>query len=346
MKKYILLIYSSAMIGVNYAQQDKHFSMWNESQSSLNAASVGMMDEDVRFLANYRMQWLTLTGQAFTTGTFSFDSKIKINNSFNTIGIGANFTNDLTGDTRITSNILSVPIAFNVALDKQNFVSVGFAPGLYMQSLGSGYQTWDNQWDGEGFDPSLSTGEYYDNSVSSFDMGAGIYYKHIVDENAHVKGGISINHITAPNLSYLGMNTGLFRNVNFMISGSKFSTLRKFAISPQALVSFMGPNHNIVFGSYFEHELFESSERTDYVQKSFFSYGLFMRWNDAVIASLAYKVGGLKLGVSYDLNFSPLKTITKTVGAAEAFLKYSMRIDRSGYIHDRKFFRWKGKGRL
>jgi len=331
--------------GLN-AQQDKHYSMWNESQSSLNAGAVGMMDEDVRFLANYRMQWLTLSGQAFTSGTFSLDSKIKINNSFNTVGVGVNFTNDLTGDTRITSNVISVPLAFNVALDKRNYVSMGFAPGFYMQSLAAGYQTWDNQWNGEEFDQSILTGEYNNTSATSFDIGAGMYYKHIIDENTHIKGGVSMNHINAPNLSYLGMNTGLFRNVNIMISGSKFSTLRKFAISPQALVSFMGPNHNILFGSYFEHELFENSERTDYVQRSFFSYGLFMRWNDAVIGSLAYKIGGFKLGVSYDLNFSPLKTVTKGVGAVEAFLKYSMRVDRSGYIHDRKFFRWKGKGRL
>jgi type IX secretion system PorP/SprF family membrane protein len=341
-----LFLFMLLMTGVCKAQHDKHYSMWNESQSMLNAGAVGMMDEDLRFLANYRMQWLTLDGQAFTSGSFSVDGKVKINNSFNTVGVGVNFTNDLTGDSRITSNVVSVPLAFNVALDRSNFVSIGFSPGIIMQSLGTGYQTWDNQWDGEGFDQSIATGEFYNNSISSFDLGAGIYYKSIIDENTQIKGGISLNHLNAPNLSFVGMNTGLFRNLNIMISGSKFSPLRKFGFAPQALFSFMGPNNNILLGSYFEHELFESSARTDYVQRSFFSYGLFIRWNDAVIASLAYKTGGLKVGLSYDVNFSPLRTITKTVGAAEVFLKYSMRLDKSGYIHDRRFFRWKGKGRL
>jgi type IX secretion system PorP/SprF family membrane protein len=334
------------VIGLCNAQQDKHYSMWNESQSILNAGAIGMMDEDLRFLTNYRMQWLTLDGQAFTSGTFSIDGKIKINNSFNTLGVGINFTNDITGESRITSNSVSIPLAFNVALDRSNFISVGFSPGFILQNLDAGYQTWDNQWDGEGFDPSLSTGEFINNKASSFDLGAGIYYKCIIDENTHVKGGVSINHLNSPRMTFTGMNNGLFRNLNLMISGSKFSAFRKFGISPQALLSFMGPNRNILIGSSFEHELFESSNRTDYVQRSIFSYGIFMRWNDAVIASLVYKIGGFKIGLSYDINFSPLKTITKTVGSAEAFLKYSLRIDRRGYIHDRRFLRIKGKGRI
>jgi type IX secretion system PorP/SprF family membrane protein len=346
MKIFILSIYFGIIIVNCEAQIDKHYSMWNESQSNLNAGAVGMMDEDVRFLANYRMQWLTLSGQAFTSATFTLDSKIKINHSFNTVGIGLNFTNDLTGDTRINSNIVSAPIAFNLVLDRRNMVSIGLAPGFCNQSLGTGAQTWDNQWNGKEFDQSINTGEFYNTNTSFFDLGAGMCYIHNFDKETFIKGGVSMNHINTPNRSYLGITSGLLRNVNIMLSGSTFSTFRKFAISPQALFSFMGPNRNILFGSYFEHELFESSERTDYVQKSLFAYGIFIRWSDAIIGSIAYKVGGFKIGLSYDLNFSPLKAITKTVGAAEVFLKYSMYIDRRGYIHDRQFFRLKGKGRL
>ncbi|MEY4603156.1 MAG: hypothetical protein RIT43_448 [Bacteroidota bacterium] len=328
------------------AQQDKHYSMWNENPATLNAGATGVMNEDVRLLANYRMQWLTLSGLPFNSGTFSLDGKIKLTNSYNTIGVGVNFTNDQTGDTRFTSNIVSVPVAFNVALDRMNFISVGLSPGFYMQSVTPGNQTWDNQWNGEEFDQSIPNPEYFINQTSAFDMGAGIYYQYVMDENTHVKGGISMNHINGPKLSYLGMNTGIFRNINFMVSGNKFYTLRKFGISPQALFSFYGPNYNILLGSYFDHELFESSERTDYVQRSFLSYGIFMRWNDALIGSLAYKFNAFKIGVSYDLNFSPLRTVTNSVGAVEFFLKYSALVDRRAYIHDRKLFRWRGRNTM
>ncbi len=348
MKTKHFLVFSFLIAGEVFAQQDKHLSMWNENPSSLNAGAVGVMDEDIRLLANYRMQWLTLEGQPFTTANFSFDTKVKLKNSFNTVGFGVNFSNDQTGDARIVSNVVSVPIAFSLALDRQNFVSVGMSPGFYMQSLTQGAQTWDTQWDGSGFDQGIDNQEfeYYPYSTSSFDLGAGIHYKYIADENGYVKAGISMNHLNSPNLTYFGSNGALFKTVNIMVSGSKFYPMRKVAISPQALLSFMGPNHYYLIGSYVEHELFESSERTDYVQRSFFSYGLFMRWNDAVIASISYKRGGFKIGVSYDVNYSSLRAFTKTVGAAEVFLKYSMIADKRGTIHDRKFFRWKGTGTL
>ena len=81
MKTKHFLVFSFLITGKVFAQQDKHLSMWNENPSSLNAGAVGVMDEDVRLLANYRMQWLTLEGQPFTTANFSLDTKVKLKNS-------------------------------------------------------------------------------------------------------------------------------------------------------------------------------------------------------------------------------------------------------------------------
>lgn len=331
-----------------FAQQDKHLSMWTENTSAINPATVGVMQEDLRFLSNFRMQWMTLNGDPFRTNTFSFDAKLMKNKTTGShMGIGFNFYNDQTGDARLTSNVISVPIGYTIALDKLSFLSIGVAPGFYSQSLGSGNQTWDNQWNGETFDPTISNGETNLNAVSSFDIGAGIQYKYKFDLNSHINVGFSVNHINAPSMGYSTLNTNLFRNVNFFITGTKFTPERKFGISPQALVSVMGPNYNILLGTYFDHELFESSQRTDYVQRSFLSYGLFLRWKDAVALSLAYKFNGIKIGFSYDINISQLSSATRSVGGIEFFLKYSMMADRSAYIHDRKLFRWKGgRGRL
>lgn len=325
------------------AQQDKHLTMWNENASQINPAAAGVMDEDIRFLTNFRMQWLPLNGTALRTNVFSIDAKLFKNKTTKShMGVGLNFTNDQTGDARLTSNVISVPIAYNISLDKQSFFSIGVAPGFYSQSFG-GSQTWDNQWNGSTFDQTLNSGESAIlANASSFDVGAGAQYKYKFDANSFINLGLSVNHINQPQMGYSSIETKLYRNINFYISGSKFNPERKFGFSPQALVSIMGPNYNILVGSYFEHELFESSQRTDYVQRSLLSYGFFMRWKDAVALSLAYKFSGLKIGVSYDINISPLSSATRSSGAIELFLKYSMMADRSAYIHDRKLFRWRG----
>lgn len=332
------------------AQQDKHLTMWNENAAQINPAAAGVMNEDIRFLTNFRLQWLPLNGDGFRTNTFTVDAKLFKNKTTGShLGIGLNFTNDQTGDNRMTSNIVSVPISYTIGLDKQSFLSLGIAPGFYNQALGSTGQTWNNQWDGSTFNATYATGEAsnYQNSVSALDVGAGIQYEYKFDGNSHIKLGGSVNHITQPDMGYTTLASTIYRNANFYISGSKFNPERRFGISPQALISLYGPNANVIFGTYFDHELFESSQRTDYVQRSFISYGFFYRWKDALAISLSYKFLGFKLGVSYDLNISTLNTATRSMGGLEFFLKYSMMADKTAYIHDRKLFRWRGgRGRL
>lgn len=342
--KYIISGILTLVWSINLsAQQDKHLTMWTENASMINPAAVGVMDEDIRFLTNFRMQWLSLNGDPMRTNTFSFDAKaLKNKTTKSHLGIGLNFTNDQTGDVRLTSNLISVPIAYTIGLDQNSFLSIGVAPGFYSQSIGSGNQTWDNQWNGTTFDQTIASGEVYQANVSSFDVGAGIQYKYNFDQTSNINLGFSVNHITAPSMGYSSLNSNLFRNFNFYIKGTKFTPERKFGVSPQALLSLMGPNNYFLIGTYFDHELFESSQRTDYVQRSFFSYGFFLRWKDAVAVSLMYKYSGFKVGVSYDINVSTLSSATRTMGGFEVFLKYSMITDKSTKIHDRKLFRWKG----
>lgn len=330
------------------AQQDQHLTMWNENASMINPAAVASMDEDVRFLTNFRMQWLPLNGNALRTNTFSFDAKLlKDKKSGSHLGLGVNFANDQTGDVRYTSNIVSIPIAYTIGLDRNNFFSIGVAPGFISRNLGNGNQTWDNQWNGSSFDPTISSGEILQANASAFDIGAGMQYKYQTDNQSHLKIGFSVNHITSPSLSFSSTEDKLYKNINIYASGTYFQAQKRFGISPQLLVSLYGPNYNVLVGTNFDHELFESSRRTDYVQRSFISYGFYLRWKDAFIATLAYKFNSFKVGVSYDINVSKLSSETRAKGGFELYLKYSLMVDRSSYIHDRRLFRWRGgRGRL
>ncbi len=334
----IAVIFTSQVI----AQQERHLSMWNENSSPINPATVADMQEDLRLLTNFRTQWMTLDGKAFITNAFSGEVKLiknEMNGSY--LGLGANLSKDQTGDVRFVSTITSVPIAYHLHLDNQNAISVGVAPGFYSQVISDGNQTWDNQWNGSTFDQAISSGESFRGSTSSFDFGAGIQYKYSPDQNAFLNIGFAVNHINAPELSFTPSGAPIFRTFNFTVSGTRFNQLRKFGISPQALVSIMGPNRNIILGTYFDHEISEGSKRTDYVNGTMISYGFFYRYGDAFIASLMYRYQGLKVGFSYDVNLSKLTPTTKSVGGIELFLKYSMMLDKSSKIHDRKLFRWR-----
>jgi type IX secretion system PorP/SprF family membrane protein len=326
------------------AQQDKHLSMWNENAAQFNPGAVGVMDENARLLTNFRMQWLPLNGSAMRTNTFSFDTRITTSQVTEShLGIGVNFYNDQTGDSKLTTNSFSVPIAYNIQLDRKSSLSIGISPGFYSQTIG-GNQTWDNQWNGATFDQTLVNGETSLQKASSFDLGSGMLFKHKFDATSYISAGFSVNHLNPSAINYSSNGNGMFRQFNFHVSATKFDSQRRFGISPQALVTLMGPNYNILVGTYFDHELFESSQRTNYVQRSFISYGFFMRWKDAFIISAAFKTNGFKFGVSYDVNLSKLSTATRSSGGVELFLKYSIINDPNSKIGDKKLFRWKGGG--
>lgn len=339
---FSLLVLTTAWSTLTLAQQDRHYTMWNENPVLINPGATAVMTEDIRFVTNFRMQWMTMTGEALRTNSFGLEAKLFKKNK-NHLGIGLNFSNDATGDLRLTSNTISVPIAYTLEADKNLLFSVGIAPGFFQQSIKNTNSSWNNQWNGVAYDQTILSGEGFspENSVSSFDIGAGINVKYNFDATSFFNFGLSVNHITAPGMSYTGLENNIFRNINISANGTKFYDDRNFGFSPQMLLSFYGPNRNILLGTYFDHEMFESSKRTDYVQRSFISYGIFLRWNDALVGSLSYKFKGFKLGASYDFNISQLSSATRTVGGVELFLKYSTMTDRSGYIHDRKLFRWK-----
>jgi type IX secretion system PorP/SprF family membrane protein len=324
----ILGLLAATWSATTFAQQDKHLSMWNENASCINPAAVASMDEDIRFLTNFRMQWLPLNGNALRTNAFSFDAKLmKDKKTGSHLGMGINFTNDQTGDIRYTSNVVSVPVAYTIGLDKNSLFSIGIAPGFVSRSIGTGNQTWDNQWNGSSFDQTIGSGEVINASASSFDLGAGLHYKYQTNGQSHFKIGFGVNHLTSPSLSFTSTEDKLYRNINFYASGTYFQPKRKLGISPSLLVSLMGPNYNILVGTTINHELFESSNRTNYIQRSFLSYGLFFRWKDAMVATLAYKIYGFKFGVSYDINVSSLNSDTRSQGGFELFLRYSLMVD-------------------
>lgn len=349
MKKLNILYTALTFItmGNAIAQQDRHLSLWNESTSFLNPGSVAAMDADLRFVSNFRMQWMGLEGNAFRTNTFGLEAKLFKQRNESCLGVGLNFTNDQTGDMKVSSNLLSIPINYTIAADDNLFFSIGLAPGFYQQTIKSDAITWNNQWDGQQYNQGIASNENIASgqSVFNFDLGAGFNFRYKFEDESVINLGIGVNHITGQDASYTLIENKIFRSINIFASGTKYIPDRRLGISPSLLMSFMGPNRNIVFGTNFDIELFEASRRTDYVQRSFFSLGMHYRVQDALIALASFKFSGFKVGLSYDINISSLTPTTRGNGGFEIHLAYAMMTDANSRIHDRHF-RWnRGRGR-
>jgi type IX secretion system PorP/SprF family membrane protein len=331
----IVIVLSLLIVGQVSAQQDVHYSMWYSSPSLLNPAATATMDEDYTLFTNYRAQWLTALDMPFRTNSFSGEMKIgneKLNSGW--FGGGVHFTNDATGEAKIITNAVSIPINYVFEMTNDRLFSIGFKPGVINRSVNTSFQTWDNQWNGIAFDNSILANEASAGPYTVFDIGAGAYFKKKWYNGSKFDVGLSANHLNAPDASFQTLINQTYRQYIIHTSASFKARKYRFMISPQIITMFQGPMRDIIVGSSIDFLLKEGSTRTTFRQSQTFGIGLNYRMNDALIASLMLKMNGFQIGLSYDAALNVNRQATRTAGAVELFLKYSFfKNQRKRYIH-------------
>lgn len=333
MKKTLILL-SIILASNSNAQQDPHFSMWYSSPSLLNAGATATMEQDFSFFTNYRGQWLTALPQQMRTNALSAEAKLG-NQSMQSgwVGIGAHYMNDATGDAKVVSNFVSIPVNYVWEGYEKTYFSMGIKPGVINRSLNNNIQTWDNQWNGIAFDNTILPDESGTNKKTQFDIGAGVYFKKLWRNNSKFDIGFAANHLNAPEQGFRSLSFQTYRQYIFHTSGSIRLERYKFLLSPQLITMFQGPHRDLIIGTSFDVLLNPGSQRTTFVQEKSVSFGLNYRMNDALIASFMLKLNGFQVGLAYDAALNINRIPTKTVGAVEIFLKYSFfKEQRRRYI--------------
>jgi type IX secretion system PorP/SprF family membrane protein len=313
-----ILILSTHVFG----QRDRNISIWNASPTLYNAAAVASGPEDYSFFTNFRTQWLAVSGALpCRTNNLVTEFKIPDGSGNNHFGIGMSAMNDQSGDTRLNSTFISIPINYSIKLDQENLLSIGISPGYYMQYFDNSAQTWENQWDGTIFNTELSSGENLNTSYSAIDLGSGIYYQNIQRNSNRIYGGVSLNHITRQKIDFSFGGDKLYRNLSLQ-AGADFVTRRRdLRVQPQLVYIRSGRTINLTGGVQIEHIIQEASKITEIVKTTTFNYGFFYRWNDAIVATIGFKLRRYKIGLAFDANISKLSQVSNGIGAVEVYFK-------------------------
>ncbi|MFN5181721.1 MAG: PorP/SprF family type IX secretion system membrane protein [Bacteroidota bacterium] len=310
--------------------QDLHFSNFNFSPLVLNPAQAGVQS-DFRAVANYRDQWSSIGGNGFKTINVAGDfTAFKSHSRPAWLGTGISVTNDQAGVGLL--NTLQADLSFSgcVQSDK-NIFSGGMQFSYYQKSLNMGNYSWDSQFDGFNYNPTLPNMEYYTNtSFNFFSLGAGInwYYsktEHYMTSNDELKVnmGFGIYHFNTPRNSFKNLtNENLFPKV---IAHGNYSIgihNKKFCLLPSFLIAFQGPSREFVIGNLFKFILNEASHFT-HIKKAFaISVGGSYRNNDALIAQLMIEYDRYAIGVSYDMTTSQLRTASRYYGGLELNFRF------------------------
>jgi len=142
--------------------QDLHFSQFNFSPLNQNPANTNFFDGDYRLVGNYKNQWPTVPVR-FNTVSLSVDMNFITLKNNDRIGGGILFFFDKAGDSRFTSLNGGLSFSYIKSLDKnfQNAISLGVQVGIISKTFDYTKLTFDNQWNGDVFDPNSAPNEAF-----------------------------------------------------------------------------------------------------------------------------------------------------------------------------------------
>lgn len=321
------------LISFEIYAQDVHFSSMDFSPLTLNPAMAGA-NYDLQANVNYRTQWNSVASP-FQTIAASADMRLNSNkrNTNGHLAAGINFFNDRAGQERISTNNVSLSLAYHLKMDKNNTIGLGIYSGLGQRSIDVNGGMWGSQYNGNNYDATLSSGETFNNaSFSMFDAGAGLVYTYSEGESRmrsndglKINAGFAAYHVNRPNYSFINegaerlyMRFSAFANASIGIGSTNMS------LEPAIYAQFQGPALELLMGTDYKILINEGSKITGNIKRTSIAIGGYYRNKDAIVARISMSYDGLTGGFAYDFNVSSLTVVSKARGGAEFFLRWTM----------------------
>lgn len=334
MRRWILILLLFAPI-ISWGQ-DVHFSQLNSSPLLINPAMAGA-NNDFETNLLFRSQWGTV-GKAYQTVGASVASRLNVGKAIDQrkvhLAAGLDFYSDWAGLSKVSDNRVNLHFATHVRLAETSHLGLGVYGGWGQRSFDDRNSTWASQYDGESFNPLLSSGENFGRATfGAFDVGVGMVYTYSTaatrmaqNDRKSFNIGFSTYHLNRADYSFLGVEQERqYMRFSGFFSGHFGIALTRFSIEPALHLNFQGPAREIVAGSNFRYHIREESSITIFVNQFSVYAGLFYRHLDALIVQAGFDWNGLHFGFAYDVNaFNSLISASKGHGAFEFALGWSM----------------------
>lgn len=312
MRKLLIILFSILGMALRSHAQDYHFSQFYANPLYLSPSLAGATDGG-RLIVNYRNQWPEIS-KAFSTYAVSFDNFFPRFNS----GIGFYLLQDKAGSVGLTSTHAAFQYSYNLMITKdwQVVPAIQFAYGN--KSVDFSKIVFPDQPPGT---PGAS-GSYdrlNNEQIHYIDMAASVF---VYSSKYWV--GITVDHLSRPNYTFLNEESKfdykyvLFGGMNIWTEQRRRSGMQR-AFSTSFRYQHQNQFNQLDVGVYWHNFP---------IELGFWYRGLpvFNNSNssalnqDALIALLAYNLGPLRVGYSYDITISSLGW--STAGAHEISLIY------------------------
>ena len=341
----LLIFFFTICSFVTLRSQDIHFSQFYMSPLNLNPALTGVMDCNIRLVANYRNQWGSVLGSdAYNTYSFSYDQKIPVGR-YDNFAFGATFWNDVAGSADFSTLTAKGSLAYHKQMggsrSSAHYLIAGAELGIAQRSLDYIKLRWPSQHNGEGgFDPGLESGETnIDPNIVFADFGAGVLWYSVWDKLNSFYIGAAFHHLNQVNVSNYTDGEDILYSQFTAHTGAELMVNKKFGLVPGVVVMMQGPHFQVNSGLGLKFLLGNPREYQA------FSIGV---WNriaskanlidptsgeidedtsphmDALILSTRFDYQNFSIGFSYDINVSELAPASNNSGGPEFSLIYKI----------------------
>jgi type IX secretion system PorP/SprF family membrane protein len=328
--KFVTLLSFLGILLHSAKAQDVHFSQFFEAPLWRNPALAGLFDGDYRIQGVYRNQWPGFgVTNTYVTGSLNGEYKMPIGGANDFLTVGAQLLFDKAGSINFTTTHILPAINYHKSLsdDKNTYLSLGFMGGLVSRSIDRSKMTTNNQFDGNGYNPSLADGETFSTgSYSYFDGSVGMsfnsYFGQNPNNNFYV--GAAYHHFNRP-LNSFYRNPTVELNAKWVFSlGTRLHMSDNSYFTIQADHSRQGTYQETIGGVMYSMKIGENPEEPDYT----LHLGGYMRWQDAFIPVIKFDYNPFSIAVSYDVNTSQLRTASQGQGGLELSIAYVGFLDR------------------
>ncbi len=299
--------------------QDLHFSQFYNAPLNLNPGLTGVFSGDLRFGANYREQWASVP-VPYLTFSAAFDQKIYTPiTPGGLLSWGMVFNYDRAGDGKLSWSQIGGSASYIQQVGAEQYLSAGFQLKTGQRAFDAALFTFDDQFNGDVFDPGQATQESFSKtSAAYFDFAAGAnWFFKDEDSRTQLYAGIAAAHLSQPKVGFRNdEDVRLPMLINAYASGV-IQTSPVVDLTFHAIHQIQEPYQETVAGIGGRYHL--NVERGNELALGLaFSY----RLDDAFITYLEAIYQNWQFGLSYDINTSPFKIASQRRGGPEFSLRY------------------------
>ncbi len=156
--------------------QDIHFSQFYQAPLNQNPALAGAERKSEASL-QYRSQWQSVA-DPYTTMAANVYTRLGKSNRENFFGLGANFFQDQSGDSKLRTTLAALSLAYHVRIGNNHKLGLGVSAAYGQLSVDSKALEWGSQYSGNAYNPSIDPGEVLGQAAFAYpDLSNGFVVK-------------------------------------------------------------------------------------------------------------------------------------------------------------------------